>query len=246
VIPAEDAMNDDFQSRLDHVRERVAAACARAGRDPSGVNILAVTKTFGPAQVEEAAECGLTVFGESRVQEARQKIPLCSGNLEWHMVGHLQRNKVKETVQLFRMIHSIDSMRLLEAVNSACEAAGVEMPVCLEVNVSGEGSKFGMKPEEVVPVLEQSSNLVSVSVVGLMTIPPYSEDVEKARSHFKALRELRDECVKKTGAALNELSMGMSGDFEVAVEEGATWIRLGTILFGDRPAAQDDAAGEGP
>lgn len=227
-------MSTDLQARVDDIRSRVAAACLRAGRDVSGVRIVAVTKTFGPDAVDDAAACGLNVIGESKVQEAKYKIPLCSGNIEWHMIGHLQRNKVRDVVSLFRMIHSVDSLRLLETINAACQAAGITMPVCLEVNVSGEGTKFGMKPEEVVPVLEKCGALMNVDVAGLMTIPPFTPESEGARRYFNALRELRDKCRKESGFPLEELSMGMSNDFEIAVEEGATWIRLGSILFGER------------
>jgi len=223
-----------FQTRLEHVQKRIDAACQRAGRQPYQVTMLAVSKTFGPDDVAEAAGCGLTVFGESKVQEARQKIPLCSGNLEWHMIGHLQRNKVKDAVQLFRMIHAVDSLRLLETINSVSQDAGVTMPVCLEVNVSGEGSKYGMKPEDVLTVLESATRLMNVNVTGMMTIPPFTSEPEGARIFFRTLRELRDKCREKSGFPLEQLSMGMSHDFEIAIEEGATFIRLGSILFGER------------
>jgi pyridoxal phosphate enzyme (YggS family) len=150
------------------------------------------------------------------------------------MIGHLQRNKVKDAVQLFKMIHSVDSLRLLETINETSKAAGVRMPVCLEVNVSGEGSKFGMKPDELIPVLEYSNKFMNVDVEGLMTIPPFTADPRDARPFFRTLRELRDKCREKTGFSLDQLSMGMSGDFEIAVEEGATWIRLGSVLLGER------------
>jgi len=227
-------MNGDVQSRLEAVLGRIQAACSRAKRDVSGVRIVTVTKTFGPAAVEEAAGCGLTVMGESRIQEAKQKIPLCPGNLEWHMIGHLQRNKVKDAVSMFRMIHSVDSLRLLETINSVSAAAGVSMPVCLEINVSGEASKFGMKPDEVLAVLESSSRLMNIDIAGLMTVPPFTQDPQEARPFFAALRDLRDKCREKTGVPLDELSMGMSNDFEIAVEEGATLVRLGSVLFGER------------
>ncbi len=223
----------DFAERLESVRGRVSAACARVKREED-VKIVAVTKTFDSEDVRVAVECGLTVMGESKVQEARQKIPLCPGSIEWHMIGHLQKNKVKNAVQLFRMIHSVDSFELLEVIDTACKDAGVEMPVCLEVNVSGEGSKFGMAPENIGNVIERSETLLNVSIEGLMTIPPFTEDVEGARPYFRRLRELRDECRSRTGVDLKELSMGMSHDFEVAVEEGATYIRLGSVLFGER------------
>jgi PLP dependent protein len=224
----------DFQERLAQTNLRLAEACQRAGRKPSEVRIVAVSKTVPPDDIRDAAECGQIVFGESKVQEARQKIPMCPGHLEWHMVGHLQQNKVRDAVRLFRMIHSVDSLRLLEAINAACETAGNRMPVLLEVNVSGERSKFGMPPEEGPAVLEKSGGLMNVDVVGLMTVPPVTEDPQEARPFFRQLREFRDKWQMLSGAVLPELSMGMSHDFEVAVEEGATMVRLGTVLFGER------------
>jgi PLP dependent protein len=227
-------MSEIFQERLDAVNGRIGAACARAGRDPSGVKLIAVSKTHGPDSVREAVDCGLRVFGENKVQEAKAKIPLCAGNLSWHMVGHLQRNKAYDAVQMFEMIHSIDSLKLLETIDAACDEAGRNMPVLIEVNVSGESSKFGMPPEAVPEILESANRLMHVSIVGLMTMPPFTEEVEKARPHFRRLRELRDQWRAATGIALDELSMGMTHDFEVAIEEGATWIRVGTALFGER------------
>lgn len=230
-------MVETFQDRLKDVRKRVQDACVRAGREPDSVAIMAAAKTRKPEEVREAAENGLTVMGENRVQEAKQKIPLCPGNVDWHMIGHLQRNKVRDAVRLFRMIHSIDSWKLLETVNDACASAGGVMSVCLEVNVSGESSKYGLAPEEVSGLLMKCGTLMNVDVVGLMTIPPVTKDPEGARPYFKRLCELRNEWRESSGFSLDELSMGMSNDFEVAVEEGATWIRLGTVLFGERERA---------
>jgi PLP dependent protein len=227
-------MSDDFQTRLEAVRERIRAACARSRRDPAEVEIVAVTKTFGPDAIREAADGGLTLMGESRVREAMEKIPLCPGTLEWHMIGHLQGNKVRDSVGLFRAIHSVDSGKLLEAINRASEAQGVTMPVCLEINVSGEGSKFGLKPAEVPDVLRAAGAFINVEIAGFMTVPPFTPDPEGARPFFRKLRELRDGWQEECGARLPALSMGMSHDFEVAVEEGATWVRLGSVLFGER------------
>ncbi|MFO7870863.1 MAG: YggS family pyridoxal phosphate-dependent enzyme [Kiritimatiellia bacterium] len=223
-----------FSERLAETEERVANACSKAGRAREEVKVLAVAKKFGPDKVREAYDAGLRVIGENRVQEARQKIPLCPGELSWHMVGHLQANKVKPAVKLFDMIHSVDSIRLLETVNRACEQEGRNLPVCLQVNVSGESSKYGMKPEEAADALKADANLPYVEITGLMTMPPFTPDPEDAAGYFARLRDLRDETEKETGAVLPELSMGMSHDFEVAVREGATWIRLGTSLFGER------------
>lgn len=224
----------DLADRLNDLYLRVAAACERSGRRADEVSIIAVSKTYGPERIAEAAAAGITVFGENRVQEARQKIPLCAGNLEWHMIGHLQRNKARQAVDLFETIHSIDSLQLLETVDSICAEKGKTMPVNLEVNVSGERSKYGMAPEDVREVLVRSLELMSVEVIGLMTIPPFAEDPGKSRPFFRELRELRNRMRADTGVPLDELSMGMSNDFEIAVEEGATCIRIGSLLFGQR------------
>lgn len=211
-------------------------ACRRAGRDPNTVRLVAVSKTHGPERIREAVEAGQLVFGESRVQEARAKIPECPAQARWHFVGHLQRNKAAAAVELFDLIHSVDSIRLLETLDRCAAEAGKIMPVFLEVNVAGERSKFGLAPAEVPAVLARAQELHHVEVRGLMTLPPFAEDPEKVRPWFAQLRELRDRWREETGFALEELSMGMSHDFEVAIEEGATWIRVGTALFGERKA----------
>lgn len=229
--------SEGIEARLAHVRARVKAACERAERDPATVRILPVSKTFGPDRVDEAVACGLTVMAENRVQEALAKAPRCSSSIAWHLVGHLQRNKVREAVTLFSMVHSVDSWRLLETIERVCEEGGQQVPVCLQVNVSGESSKSGVAPADVPDLVARAAGLQRVSLTGLMTIPPFAEDPEAARPYFRALRELRDRCGQETGVDLAELSMGMSHDFECAIEEGATWIRLGTLLFGRRRSA---------
>lgn len=229
-------MNTGMVERVAAIRERVAQACARAGRDPEAVALVAVSKKQPPDAIAEAAAAGLTVFGESRVQEAAQKIPQCPGRLEWHLIGHLQTNKVAGAVALFSTIHSVDSWRLLDAVERAAAAAGVRVRALIEVNVSGERSKFGLPPEEVPGVLERGAGLARVEVVGLMTVPPFEPDPERVRPFFAALREGRDRWARESGLALPELSMGMTGDFEVAIEEGATCVRIGTGIFGAREA----------
>jgi len=227
-------MAGTFSERLDEIKRRIGAACEKAGRDPDGVRIMAASKTQPPEKIREAADCGIKLFGENRVQEGRQKIPLSPSNLEWHMIGHLQTNKAREAVRLFKMIHSVDSAKLLAAVDAAGEQTGRLTPVFLEINVSGEGSKFGLAPENVPEVLKLANDLKRVEIKGLMTMPPAAEDPETARPFFRRLRELRDQWRDRSGFSLDELSMGMSHDFEVAVEEGATIVRLGTILFGER------------
>jgi pyridoxal phosphate enzyme (YggS family) len=221
--------------RLQGVQERVAAACSRCGRDPGDVTIVAVAKTHGPDAVREAVEAGIGIIGENRVQEAQQKMPQCPLSLRWHMVGHLQSNKSRVAVSLFDMIHAVDSAKLLERLDQDAGEAGKRLPVCIEVNVSGESSKFGVPPEAVPAVLDAAAGMRCVDVVGLMTIPPFTPEPEGARPVFRRLREHRERWRESCGLRLDTLSMGMSGDFEVAIEEGATMVRLGTILFGERP-----------
>lgn len=225
---------DTFETRLSSVRERVSAACERAGRDEESVSLVAIAKKHGPERVREAADCGITIIGENRVQEAVSKQAMCPGGIEWHMVGHLQKNKVNHAVRIFEMIHSVDSFDLLEMIDRVCGEQGLVMPVCLQVNVSGEGSKFGIAPETGPGILDKCTSLLNIDVIGLMTIPPFSPEPEDSRRYFAGLRELRDEWRSRSGFELDCLSMGMSGDFEVAIEEGATFIRLGTVLFGRR------------
>jgi hypothetical protein len=227
-------MTEILQERLEQVRARMAAACARAGRKADEVQLIAVSKTYGPERVREAAECGLRIFGENKVQEAEAKVSLCPGNLAWHLVGHLQSNKAARAVALFDQIHSVDSLKLLQRLEAAAAAEGKRLPVLLEINVSGEGAKFGLRPAVAPDVLQHAGELDYAQIVGLMTMPPFTPDAERARTHFRRLRELRDEWSTKFGVPLVELSMGMSHDFEVAIEEGATWIRVGTALFGER------------
>ncbi len=224
-------MNDTFSQRLENVERRIVSACEKAGRLRDSVRLLAVSKTRPPEAVREATECGLRLFGENRVQEAQSKIPLCPNGLEWHLIGHLQTNKAKVATRFFQMIHSVDSLKLLQALESH---AGTILPVLLQVNVSGEAAKFGMKPDEVAAVIDAANQMQKCEVHGLMTIPPFSPDPEKTRIHFSALRQLRDRLQEETGTPLPELSMGMSHDLEVAIEEGSTWVRIGTDLFGKR------------
>lgn len=223
-----------ISDQIEAVKQRIAKACARSGRDPEGVRLIGVSKTVHPERVREAFECGLNIMGESRIQEAREKISMCPCGIEWHMIGHLQSNKVREAVRLFRMIHSVDSVRLLEIIDREASSAGLEVPVCLEINVSGEGSKFGIQPECLDQALIAGKSLVNVAIVGLMTIPPASADPEDARKYFRELRQIRDRARELSGADLPELSMGMSNDFEVAVEEGSTMVRVGSLIFGER------------
>ncbi|MEI8140862.1 MAG: YggS family pyridoxal phosphate-dependent enzyme [bacterium] len=236
-------MSSALENRYEGIVRRMNSACGRAGRDPASVQLLAVSKTQHPDDIAAVAALGIETFGENRVQEARGKIPLCPSRIHWHLIGHLQSNKAREAVHLFEMIHSVDSLRMLETLDRCAADDGRSLPVCLEVNVSGERSKFGMSPVQVEETLEAANRLFRVKIVGLMTIPPIAENPEKARPFFCALRELRNRMQTVTGLNLPELSMGMSHDFEVAIEEGATWIRVGTLLFGPRKRKELDESG---
>ncbi len=221
--------------RITAVQQRLADAISRSGRNAGDVALMAVSKNHGPEAVREAVQAGLTLFGENRVQEAAAKIPEAPGSARWHLIGHLQRNKVRPAVELFECIHSVDSWRLLEAIQQACDQAGRRMRILLEVNVSGESVKFGFNPGEVPEVLRRMGELSRLDLEGVMTIPPLTEDPEGARPHFRRLREFRDQWQQETGFPLPVLSMGMSHDLEVAVEEGSNVIRIGTAIFGPRP-----------
>lgn len=228
---------DEFgiADRLDGVRARMAAACERAGRRPDEVRLVAVSKTYPPEMVEAAAAAGCDCFGENRVYEALPKIEACPGHLEWHFIGHLQRNKVQHVVPAFALIHAVDSQRLLERIETVAEAVGARVAVCLEVNVSGESSKFGLVPDDVPAVLEAANGMMHVDVQGLMTMAPFTTDPASTRPVFRRLRECRERWAAQSGFALRTLSMGMSNDFEVAIEEGATLVRIGSGIFGKRP-----------
>jgi hypothetical protein len=222
---------------LASVQTRIAAACARAGRDPALVTLLAVSKGMPPEAVREAADCGLTLFGESKVQEAKAKIPRCPSRLRWQMIGHLQSNKCRDAVHFFELIQSVDSLELAQEINKWSDKQAKAMPILLEVNLAGESTKFGFKPDQLLATLEAINALPKIEIHGLMTIAPWTPEPEKVRPIFRQLRELKAECEEKLGAPLPHLSMGMSGDFEVAIEEGATIVRVGTLLFGARPKA---------
>jgi hypothetical protein len=196
---------------------------------------MAVSKNQLPERVAEAVSAGLTLFGENRIQEAKVKIPLCPGQLEWHFIGHLQSNKSRDAVSLFQVIQGVDSLALAEELQKQALKQARSLPILLEVNVSGESSKFGWNPDRLLAELMQLNALTRLEVHGLMTIAPYAVDPEQVRPIFRRLRELRDRCTDLLGASLPVLSMGMSGDLEVAIEEGATLVRVGTALFGERP-----------
>lgn len=235
----------DLESRHRSVTGRIAAACARAGRAPDAVTLVAVTKTHPPGTADALVRLGQFDVGENKVQEAKAKAPQCDGRLRWHGIGHLQTNKVRDAVRLFCMIHSVDSLRLAEEIEKQAAAQRKRISVLLEVNVSGEGSKFGLKPEEMADVALAVNRLSHLTLRGLMTMPPYAEDPEAARSFFRRLAALRRDAEQRLGAPLPDLSMGMSGDFETAIEEGATLVRVGTALLGERRAWRTAAPEEG-
>lgn len=211
---------------MTELTERIHNILARI---PDGVTLVAVTKTVPPERLDEALNAGIRVFGENKIQEAKAKIPLVSSRARWHFVGHLQSNKARDAVELFELIHSVDSVKLAGELNKWAERAGKTQPILLEVNVSGESSKFGFRPEDLPAALADIQKFPRLEVRGLMTVPPLGKD---PRPFFRQLRQLRDE----TG--LRELSMGMSHDYEIAIEEGATLVRIGTAIFGERNRAK--------
>ena len=225
----------ELQENLTRIRSRIDQACERSGRQPDSVRLMAVSKNQPPERVAEAALAGLTLFGENRIQDAKVKIPLCPGQLEWHFIGHLQSNKSRDAVSLFQVVQGVDSLALAEELQKQALKQARSLPILLEVNVAGESSKFGWNPDRLLAELPQLNALNRLEVHGLMTIAPYAVDPEQVRPIFRRLRELRDRCTDLLGAPLPVLSMGMSGDLEVAIEEGATLVRVGTALFGERP-----------
>jgi pyridoxal phosphate enzyme (YggS family) len=232
----------DVRERIERVRERIAAAAARAGRDPAGVTLVGVTKTVDAARVRAAVEAGLRDVAENRVQEALPKIAAVGPGPRWHFVGHLQRNKASAAAGAFDVIHSIDSLRIAQAVDRAAAASGRRVRVLIEVNVAGEPSKYGVPPEAAGDLLAAVRRLPRLVPVGLMTMAPLADDPETVRWVFQALRKLRDG-LAGLGAPLEftQLSMGTSGDFEVAVEEGSTMVRIGRAIFGKQQAATGEA-----
>jgi pyridoxal phosphate enzyme (YggS family) len=219
---------------LERVREQIARAAAKVGRAVDEIELVAISKTHDAERIREALDAGQILFGESRVQEARVKIPELPSNLRWHFVGHLQKNKIRHALPLFEMIHSVDSLALAEDVNRIAEEDGLHPRVLLELNVAGEGSKFGFAPDKLRAEMETLLSLNRLSILGLMTIPPLADEAEASRKYFVELRELRDRLQTEFHVDLAQLSMGMTQDFAVAVEEGATLVRVGTAIFGER------------
>jgi pyridoxal phosphate enzyme (YggS family) len=222
----------DVAERLSELRDRIAAACAAAGRRTGEVELLAVTKTFPASAVQEAYDAGHRLFGESRQQEASPKIAVLPRDIHWHFIGSLQRNKARKVLGEFDAIHSVDSLRLAEHVDRVAAEEGKRPEIYLEVNVAGEESKGGFSPEELIESSQQLAAFKDVEIRGLMSIPP--DDLAQARRWFAATRELRDRLRAASGLLLPGLSMGMSGDFEQAILEGSTMVRVGSAIFGHR------------
>ncbi len=225
---------NSIAENLQRVREQMAQAAAKARRPVEEIELVAITKTHPAEKVREAIEAGQTLFGESRVQEARRKIAELPSNVRWHFVGHLQKNKVRHALPLFEIIHSVDSLALAEEINRIAQEEGLHPRVLLEVNVGGEGSKFGFAPEKLRTELESLLALPRLSILGLMCIPPIAQEVEASRKYFVQLREFRDSLQTEFRVDLAQLSMGMTQDYWIAVEEGATLVRVGTAIFGER------------
>jgi pyridoxal phosphate enzyme (YggS family) len=221
---------------LERVCEQIAQAAAKAGRAIDEIEVVAITKTHPAEKVREAIEAGQTLFGESRVQEARAKIPELPSNLRWHFVGHLQKNKIRYALPLFELFHGVDSLALAQEINRIAADEGMHPRVLLEVNVAGEGSKFGFSPDTLRQQMEELLALQRLSILGLMTIPPLADKAEASRRYFVELRQLRDRLQTEFHVDLPQLSMGMTQDFPIAVEESATLVRVGTAIFGERRA----------
>ena len=225
---------------LSEVHQRIAAAAHRAGRDPEKIVLMAVSKTFPPERIREAYDAGLRIFGENRVQEFTGKAAAVRDlrEIEWHMIGHLQSNKAAAAAEAFAAIDSLDSLKLAEKLNASAGKLGKKLSVLIEINVGGETAKSGLSPDtdELEELLTGASRLDQLEFRGLMTIPPFTEDAHQARPYFRKLRSLRDQIAAQHRPAvfMNVLSMGMSHDFEVAIEEGSTWVRVGTAIFGQR------------
>ncbi|MBI5205915.1 MAG: YggS family pyridoxal phosphate-dependent enzyme [Nitrospirae bacterium] len=227
-----------FLENISSIYKRMSHAAMRAGRNPEDIKLIAVTKTVSIEKVKQAVDAGLRIFGESRVQEAQKKVMsnelrAMSERLSWHLIGHLQKNKAKVAVELFDLIHSVDSAELAEAINKYAEKHGKIQEILVQVKLSDELAKYGILKDNLVSLLDEIKKMKHLKVKGLMTIPPYFDEPGMARPYFKETRRLRDEA-EMEGFKLPELSMGMTNDFEVAIEEGATMVRIGTAIFGDR------------
>ncbi len=227
----------DIRANLEKVRGQITETALACGRDPASVDLLAVSKTFGPEVVDVAAAAGQTAFGENRVQEAEGKIPLVkTPEINWHLIGHLQSNKARRAVQLFDVIESVDSEKLARILDRDAAEQGKRLLVFVEVNVGEESQKSGVPPSELLQTLRVVASLDHLELLGLMAIPPWSDDPEMSRPYFRRLAALLDEVNRALAVPLRQLSMGMSHDFKVAIQEGSTLVRVGTAIFGERQA----------
>ncbi len=227
----------EIETRLAKVRQRMAEAAIRVGRNPDKITLVAATKTRTVEEIRLAMAAGVAIIGENRVQEADKKFPhIPSGTVEWHLIGHLQSNKINKALELFSLIHSVDSLPLAAAISKRALSKNKCIDILIEVNTSGEDSKFGVAPENTIELVRQASTLEAIQILGLMTIGPFLEDGDDIRPCFVRLRELRDEIanLKLPNVIMKHLSMGMTNDFEIAIEEGATLVRIGTAIFGPR------------
>lgn len=227
---------DFINENLKEVEEKIKKACMRAGRERSEVTLIAVSKTKPVEMIEKAAEHGIINFGENKVQELTDKIPKFPDSLRWHMIGHLQRNKVKYLIGKTALIHSVDSLRLAEQINEESKKAGLVTDILIEVNAANEETKFGISTDNALPLIEEVSKMPYIKVCGLMTIAPYVENQEENRKYFQELGKLKVDIGNKNidNVSMDILSMGMTNDYEVAIEEGATHVRVGTGIFGAR------------
>jgi pyridoxal phosphate enzyme (YggS family) len=229
-------MEVNIAANINMIKQRIAAAALKCGRDPDSIKLLAVTKTIPTEYIIKAIDAGITMLGENYVQEAKEKITVLGQGAQWHMIGHLQTNKAKYVVNIFDYIHSVDRIELAQELDKRAGLIGRKINILIEVNVSGEKTKNGIPATTAIDLIKVTSKLENLSVRGLMTMAPYSNDPENARPYFCALRNLRDNISRQQipGIQMEELSMGMTDDFEVAIEEGATIVRIGRAIFGER------------
>ncbi len=225
---------EKIKNNLEIINEKIKKAAFKVNRNPQEIKLVAVTKTTTIEQIKEAISAGVKIIGENKVQEAKEKYQILTTDIEWHLVGHLQTNKVKYAIEIFDLIHSVDSIKLAKEIDKRSLQFGMITNVLVEVNVSGEGSKYGIKPEEVEPFLKEISEFSRIKIRGLMTIAPIVEDKEEVRPYFRKLRELFEKIKIKNikNIRMNYLSMGMTEDFEIAIEEGANMVRIGRGIFG--------------
>ena len=225
---------ETIKNNLEIINEKMKRAALKVNRKPEEIKLVAVTKTATAEQIKEAINAGVKIIGENRVQDAKEKYQILTADIEWHLIGHLQTNKTKYAVEIFNCIHSVDSIKLAQEIEKRSKQFGKKMDVLVEVNVSGEETKYGIKPEEVDPFLKEISEFPGIRVRGLMTIAPIVEDKEEVRPYFRKLRELSEEIKSKNieNVKMDYLSMGMTEDFEIAIEEGANMVRIGRGIFG--------------